>query len=976
MKNSQKTRTLKRKVLISMILLVIFQVLAISTILLITDTSEKLDSNKVEILNNSVSYKAQSFEAEMFQWSDFSDWLAQTDWINSEIEAQTGIPTSELIKDAAYRKQILNFLSDSVLIHLRQRVTTGAFLILDDGTDSANKDAVYLRDLNPLDTSESNHDILVEAGLGKNGFAKGFTLDIYWAELLKLGDNRDFYNKPMQAALSNPDLDAADLGYWSSAMRIVENDIPVITYTVPLLDSTHTPYGVIGIDLTLDYLKNYLNGSEISIAKNASFYLGKSVNAEGPETFENIYTDNVYHSKFLESNEHISLSPSGRSSKIKIIRENGDATGQVCYYSPLKLYNTNTPFVDETWIVAGIVNEPQLYEASRSFMVAMTLALSVSLTIGIFCSVVTTSIMFKPLHQLMQGLKSISFATRNLPRTGIIEIDEFAGEIERLRHNAFLAGSKAADIIDMSNISLGVYEYNRQIPGEVFCTRKFFELTELPMTEWNENYMPAPLFFELLNTFRAKSTADSENSSICSFTTQNGSTRYLEIKSVIRESEELYVYMDVTAQIHEKNKIKHERDYDVLTNLFNRRAFVRLVSKLVDGHQIRSGVLSMWDLDNLKYINDTYGHDMGDKYICILADEFHRMDDAQAITARISGDEFMVFLYDRDPEEMAQKLESIHASFLKRRLRLPDGDEIPVSVSAGIAVYGQDSDIYESLVKQADFAMYEVKHFEKGAIRRFHKETYERDYILVQGIGELNKLLEEERIHFVFQPIVDIRKKEIFAYEALMRPDSTILYNPELLLRVAEKQSKLRQIERLTWFHALESFSAQTPENSSVKLFLNSISNQCLSDDEFQALETLYGDSLANVVMEITENSQPDEEANHKKTAFCDKHHMGIAMDDYGSGYSTNSSLINGSFDFVKIDMTMIRNIHLSQEKQTFVANVIEYCHQCSTSVIAEGVETFDEYRIVELLGADYIQGYFLSRPAARISDIHIRFTP
>lgn len=723
-----KTTTLKKKVLISMVILVIFQIFAISGILMLTGTSRKLDSNNVEILCNSIRYKGQSFESDMISWSDFSDWIEKTDSINLGVEAENGVPTSSLIADDAFRQRLLTLLSGTVLDSLRQRETTGAFLILSDGSADTPKDAVYLRDLNPQDISGTNQDILVEAGFGSGKNPQGFTLDINWENRLKLGDSRDFFDKPIAAAFTHPKMDAADLGCWSGAMRVRENDIEVITYTVPLLDSTHTPYGVMGIEISLDYLKNSLNGSEITVTPEAGYYLGKSTVPDAQYIYETVYLDNIYQRRKLENQKTVTLVPESGNTGIYGIHSNGKKTGQTCCFYELRLYSSNTPFSGERWILAGIVDEAKLHESSKRFMLAISLALTLSLAIGILCSVFTTSLMFRPLHQMMCGLQQVSFTTPSLPRTQIVEIDELVVEIERLRHNAFLAGSKAADIIDMSNISLGVYEYNRNFP-EIFCTKKFFELTELPLDGWNENYMQASHFMSLLKEFRQKCSIHPENDAICFFTTRSGSIRYLELKSVIKPDTELHVYMDVTAQVLERDKIKHERDYDVLTNLYNRRAFIRSVSSRIDGRQVETGVLSMWDLDNLKFINDTYGHDMGDKYICMLADEFHKMEDAHSIAARISGDEFMVFLFNEDVEAMSRRLEEIHAAFLKKRLRLPDGEEIPVSVSAGIAVYGADSDTYESLVKLADFAMYEVKHREKGAIRRFQKETFEKDYL-------------------------------------------------------------------------------------------------------------------------------------------------------------------------------------------------------------------------------------------------------
>lgn len=970
----KKTTTLKKKVLFSMVLLVIFQISAILGILLLTKTNEKLDSNNVEILCNFVNYRGETLETMMAEWSDLSDWITATDSITSSFEETAGLPASSLISDDTARKQLLDELSATVLEHLRFRGTTGAFIILSDGTDSDAKDAIYLRDLNPKDTSMVNHDILVEAGLGSDGFEKGFTLDINWALKLKLGDDRDFYDKPMQAAIDFPEMTEADLGYWSGVTRMIANDIQVITYSVPLLDSNHYPIGVMGIELSLDYLQNELNGSEISIADSASYLLGKS---SSPNTSEHVYetvsVDSVYHQRLLGDRTDISFVPSKKNPNISELAYDSSISDQSCHFTELRLYNTNTPFSGESWILAGIVNTSQLYESSRHFMLAMAFALTISLAMGILCSVFTTSIMFRPLHQMMQGLKCVSFTTSSLPRIGIVEIDELAVEIERLKHNAFMAGSKAADIIDMSNVSLGIYEYTQELSDEVFCTRKFFELTELPLDGWNENYMNRSRFFRLLEEFQQKCTYDPENNSICFFTTESGSKRYLEIKNVHKEGDELYVYLDVTAQVLEKEKITHERDYDVLTDLFNRRAFARTVSRLMNEHLISSGVLSMWDLDNLKYVNDTYGHDMGDQYICTLAEEFRKLSYPNSVMARISGDEFMLFLYDGEPSQMCKLLEKVHASFLGRKLLMPDGNELPLSVSAGMALYGEDSDSYDSLVKLSDFAMYEVKHYEKGAIRRFHRDTYEKNYILNQGTGELKKILDAEYVHFAFQPIVDLKRKEVFAYEALMRPDSRILYNPNLLLRAADKQAKLRQIEKLTWFHAIQSFSRQKDVSCTEKLFFNSLPNQGLTNEEYQELERLYGDYLSHIVIEVSSYPKSGDGMNGEKNTFCRSHKIGIALDNLKNGY-TCASLKNSGYDYVKIDSSMIRDIHLSEEKQAFAKDVMDCCRQYHIRVIFVGVETQEEYQAAAALGADYIQGYYLCRPVVDLADVKINY--
>ena len=972
MKRKHSKIKLKNKVLSTLLVLVIAEAITIPSIFLLTKTPDQLDASNIKTLCNTTNYRSKTLESEMYNWSNLSSWLAETTSIMEEMEQQSGQAIHKTISDASFRQQLLNQLSNSVLVNLRRQLTTGAFIILSNDNTETSYDTIHLRDLNPYATSDSNHDILVETGLGKSCFHQGFTLDTNWTKKLTLGEYNDFYTKPMQAALHYPELESENLGYWSDAMQFKENDIKVITYTVPLLDSTGTPYGVIGVEISLDYLHKFMDSQDISIDENASYFLSKKCN--NSDNLKSIYIDNTYYQNFFGA-QALSLSDTYKHKDIKRIIADGVPTDTVCYSSSLNLYHSNTPFATEEWTLSGVVGEKELYKSSSRFFLALIVALVISLIIAVICSIATSSFMFRPLWTLMDGLRNNSETNFKLPRTNIMEIDNLAAEIEQLRQSAYESGSKAADIIETSNVPIGIYEFNEALPNKVFCTKKFFELTELPIDGWHENYMNRSHFEKLLESFFARcSLLPDETRCIYSFASKKGTTRYLELKTLINEQNRPCIFMDVTSQIHETEKIKHERDYDILTNLYNRRAFLRIVTDMINNKKIVSGVLSMWDLDNLKFFNDTYGHDMGDQYIRMFAEEFHNLNASHYIASHVAGDEFMLFIYDGEVDDMCRKLEDLHASFLQKKITLPDGESIGVSVSAGMAVYGIDSDNYETLTRFADFAMYEVKHQEKGAIKRFHYKQYEKDYVLVNGVLELNKILEKEKVTFAFQPIVDIQKKEIFAYEALLRPQSQLLCTPELLLRVAEKQSKLHIVEHLTWFHALEAYFSQFEDKPDTKLFINSISGQCIARDEFQMIQQCYQDYLSLVVMEITEDSQPDEATERKKREFCLANGIEIAMDDYGVGYSTNTVLMNNSFGYVKIDISMIQNIHCSNEKLNFVKGIINYCHECNTKVIAEGVETKEEYDIVKSLGVNYVQGFYLMKPKQSIHEIEIDY--
>ncbi len=181
---------------------------------------------------------------------------------------------------------------------------------------------------------------------------------------------------------------------------------------------------------------------------------------------------------------------------------------------------------------------------------------------------------------------------------------------------------------------------------------------------------------------------------------------------------------------------------------------------------------------------------------------------------------------------------------------------------------------------------------------------------------------------------------------------------------VAEAQFKLDKIERLTWFHALKGFFDQIRDDDNAHIFINSIPNQLLSEEDWQMLEDLYGDRLSRIVMEITENARSEIEIDAKKRAFCRKWNIPIALDDFGSGYSNSDMLVTRLFHYVKLDMGLIKNIDQTPSTQALVHSTIDYCHQNQLLVIAEGIETESEYNTVKDLGADFVQGFFLAKPA------------
>lgn len=228
---------------------------------------------------------------------------------------------------------------------------------------------------------------------------------------------------------------------------------------------------------------------------------------------------------------------------------------------------------------------------------------------------------------------------------------------------------------------------------------------------------------------------------------------------------------------------------------------------------------------------------------------------------------------------------------------------------------------------------------------------------------QFNRLIDDNLFQYHFQPIVNARTGEVFAYEALMRTDETIALSPHEILSIAERENRLYEIEKLTFANTLKIMGENLNTFGFKKLFINSISNHLMKDEDFDKLYKEYGPLFDNVVLEITESSLIDDTGIRSIRKRLRDSGCQLALDDYGAGYNNESILLNTSPNYVKIDQSILRNINDDPKKQHLIANIIGFARRNHIKTIAEGVETFDEFSYLIELGVDYIQGYYTGRP-------------
>ena len=981
-----RKKTIFRKILVPLMLVMVIQSGLIYGVIRFGGTVDQLRANSFAILNETVSSRKKDIENEMVQrWSNVKESVENVQQTTDEVLSSNNKTLKDLTLRAPVTDTLLAQLYPTVTELLRKNSVTGAFVVF-NGTDTTQqsddrqKMGIYLRDADPGYNPSDNSDIMAVRCPPSISKLMNVALDSYWQPYFDLqktdnASHMDYYFKPYQAATDHPEIGYADLGYWSKPFYLSENDATqIITYSVPLLTDDGTVFGVLGVELSIDYLVKRLPAGEVNADNKGGYVLAVTDTSPEQSTimpYTCVVKSGSALNYLLDPSDTISFQPDALYESIYRMAGTDHSDPVLGSVSTLKLYNSHTPFENDRWALIGVLDQRTAMSISNQLMRLLIISIVVVLVIGLISIFIAANLITKPIGALAQRLRK-SDPTRpiHLGTVNILEVDELSDVLESLSRQVVDSATKLSTILELAGVDIGAFEYDRKT-DMVFCTGRLFSVlnrAEVQGDHWVQLDMLKELFAGMI---REPEENQSEDRTFILRTTGEN-PRWIRLKIVESTDRMLGVVVDITAETLEKRKIEHDRDYDLLTNIYNRRAFYHIIHQLFrQPEQLGVAALMMLDLDNLKYVNDTYGHDYGDDYIRCAATALEQGAGEDALVARISGDEFLIFLYGyADKDAARQKMETIRQDVQKASIRLPDSSVLQIRASAGVAWYPDDSDQYDDLVRFADFAMYMVKRTNKGQFTEFNIESYNKESYLLQCKEELNLIIDQSLVTYQFQPIVDAKTGEIFAYEALMRPNTDNISTPAALLSLARSQSKLHDIERLTWFRSMACFKELDIADSSCKLFINSLSNQALTQEEAEQFAQENESYLKRIVLELIEEDQPDEESAQRKFHYIRQWGAELALDDYGTGYNGEKVLIDLNPEYVKLDISLIHHIDTDANRLQIVQYLVAYSHERNIQVIAEGVETPAEMRTLILAGVDYIQGYYVGKPTYQPGDI------
>lgn len=443
---------------------------------------------------------------------------------------------------------------------------------------------------------------------------------------------------------------------------------------------------------------------------------------------------------------------------------------------------------------------------------------------------------------------------------------------------------------------------------------------------------------------------------------------------------------DITARKLAEEQLVHDAFHDALTGLANRALFMdrlsQRLSMLQRSHGHAFGVLFI-DLNRFKIINDTLGHQAGDDILKATAQRLRTVTRSCDTVARLGGDEFTVLLeevqHNEDVFAVAGRVFDEIAHPIKCL-----GQDLRVTASIGVVIGTEDYRTADDVLRDADVAMYQSKIQRNARFLVFDRSMKHSAPDLLKIERDLHRAMDHRELHLHYQPIVDLEENRISGFEALLRwqhPERGMI-GPNDFIQVAEDTGQIFPIgvfvlreaceQIVRWQNMIADSALTMAVNVSPRQF-NQPDIVLQIRDELKAA----GAKPEQLILEITENTvMHNPDASITKLEHLDAVGIGLGIDDFGVGYSSLKYLQTFPVNHLKIDRSFVHRIEHRKKDYELVRLILLLAKNLGLHVVAEGVETAQQYQILKELGCKYAQGYFFSRPLPVIEATNFLLSP
>ena len=418
-----------------------------------------------------------------------------------------------------------------------------------------------------------------------------------------------------------------------------------------------------------------------------------------------------------------------------------------------------------------------------------------------------------------------------------------------------------------------------------------------------------------------------------------------------------------------ESRIVHQLHHDALTDLPNRISVSKSLQAMIDDRDLNShiAVLSI-HFNRMKQVNDVFGYKIGDQLLQSCAAILSEQTPNPNIVGRLSASEFVVLRLVDNESELPNLTASL-AARLSQPVSIGELD-INVNVNMGIAIFPMQGSVAEQLLRRSDIAL--NRAIDKNTSCAFYEQGEDEKHLKqVRLVNDLKKAIDGDELAMHYQPKFDLRQGKVTQVEALIRWFHKELgfIPPDEFIGLAEQSGLMPMLTRWILQQVVEQTGAWHQQGIKIDAAVNLSAHDLMHDDLPSYVNQLMREAkLAHrhLILEVTESAVMQDPEYAIKVLNCFKAaNFSIAIDDYGTGYSSLGQIKKMPVDELKIDMCFIRNLAADKDDQIIVKSTIEMAHNIGLSVVAEGVEDRSSWNILEGWGCDKLQGYFISKPMA-----------
>ncbi|MDO7083297.1 EAL domain-containing protein [Pseudocolwellia sp. AS88] len=425
-------------------------------------------------------------------------------------------------------------------------------------------------------------------------------------------------------------------------------------------------------------------------------------------------------------------------------------------------------------------------------------------------------------------------------------------------------------------------------------------------------------------------------------------------------------------------QVRELAEKDSLTGLSNRYHFEEALKVSIDNNKrFQSNIaLLLLDLDHFKNVNDTYGHEVGDKLLKYVVNLVKQCLRGNELFGRLGGDEFAIFITGLNLISGATSVAQRIIKSLENPIEI-DGHTIQCGVSIGIALHPQNASTAESLTKYADIAMYRAKKQGRNQLCYFENEMQQQFSRSYKVEMELKKSVINKDFDLHYQPVINVKDKSIVGVEALIRwPNSKLNSTPDEFIPIAEQSNIIDKIGEWVLETAIKQLAIwhrkfNKPLTMAINISAKQLNNSTLIPT-FEYMLNKYDINPESIVLEFTETALlAQDEKNHQRITEFYRLGCKLALDDFGTGFSSLSHLLNYPINIVKLDKSLLPNCNTEERHLSIVKGIAAMAKTIGLHIIAEGVETQYQSNLCSELEVDELQGYFFAKalPANELAE-------